>query len=248
MNPVMLRIAASILVLAASEPAHAITFFPSEKPDPFAPGKTCPTFELGSMGSYVYSWPSKYDLVFSPWDYGQFTWRCPSSGYVALMPDFAIKDPAVQARIAAYLATSAYRPSNGAQSQPDARAAELAHMDAINGLRGLPPAEMAHRLRLFAWIMRTEPQADAYRRRAKALHETLLAKGELSGLALADTLYVLGYYSRKFGDHAASKKHFGQLRAMTVPAEEKGGLEYLIELAGEVDAGKGDDAIRFKQP
>src|SRR5262249_26378589 len=55
--------------------AYAITFVPGSKPDPFAEGKTCDAPEMASWGSYVYEWPSKYDLIFAPQDYPMFIWR-----------------------------------------------------------------------------------------------------------------------------------------------------------------------------
>jgi len=41
---------ASALALASA--AHAITFSPGTKPDPFAPGKTCDAPQLASYGAF----------------------------------------------------------------------------------------------------------------------------------------------------------------------------------------------------
>src|SRR5262249_50984621 len=78
-----------LIVAALATAAHAITYSPGSKPDPFAPGKTCDTPQIASYGDYIYDWPSKYDLVFSPRDYPQWIWRCKASGYVSFPHEFA---------------------------------------------------------------------------------------------------------------------------------------------------------------
>ena len=61
----MNRIISLVMLLLLTGIVHATTWKPSEKTDPLT-GEKVPAWEIMSYGSYIYKWPSKYDLVFWP--------------------------------------------------------------------------------------------------------------------------------------------------------------------------------------
>jgi hypothetical protein len=65
-----------------------------------------------------------------------------------------------------------------------------------------------------------------------------------------ETLYILGFYSHKFGRLDDAKKYFEQLKTVeTIDPETKKprhGAPYLEALSKEVLEGKADDSVRFK--
>jgi hypothetical protein len=240
----LLGIAFATLTFGA---AHAITFIPGSKPDPFAAGKTCDAAQVGSMGGYVYDWPSKYDLIFSPVDYPMFLWRCETSGYVSFPNEFDKFAPGEKERIGAYLAQAKF----GAKVKPPTGFSDelLQHLEKIYGLRDNDVERQGFLLRYFAWQYRAKPVADEYRRKAVVHYKALLDGGTLKDNDLLETLYILGFYSYKLGNADAAKNFFDRLKSVeTVDPESKKptkGSQYLEKLASEVLAGKADDKVRF---
>lgn len=242
---IAMAIAASV---AIATPAFAILFdFEATKPDPFAPGQTCRTPELVSWGSYVYSWSSKYDLVFSPADYPMWVWRCPASGFVSFPADFEAVGDAERPRIAAYLTQTKFRPANDVMSLPEDL---LQHLEQVYAVRDKDDRFRAYFMRYLAWQHRAKPVADDYRRKAFDIHKKLLDGGALKGDDLVETLYVLGFYAYKFGRVDEAKKYFDQMKEVeTIDPDTKKprrGIPYLEGLAKEVLEGKADDKVRFR--
>jgi len=233
--------------LAFASAAHAITFSPGQKPDPFVPAKTCDTPQIASYGDYIYGWSSKYDLVFSPRDYPQWIWRCESSGYISFPHEFDRFTGDEKARIAAYLKQANFGPrlnENRGVTEP-----LLKHLEKIYDLRENSDEFKAYLLRYFAWQYRAKPQADEYRKKGLALYKTMLESGKLDSEALLQTYYILGFYSYKLGDPEGAKRYFAALKDVpSVDPETKQtrrGNPYLETLAKEVLEGKADDKVRF---
>ena len=242
------RIATAALVSAAiSAATHAITFAPATRPDPFAPGKTCDTPELASYGSYVYDWPSKYDLVFSPQDYPMWIWRCAASGFVSFPGDFEKITNAERPKIATYLAEVKFGSKVKVAGITDEL---LVHLEKVYALRDKDERFRAYFMRYLAWQYRAKPIADDYRRKAFDIHKRMLDGGTLKGNDLAETLYVLGFYAYKFGRLEEAKSYFSRMNMVeTIDPDTnkpRRGIPYLDELAKEVMAGKADDSVRFK--
>lgn len=242
-----LRLAIMVAAIALSTGAHAITFKPATKPDPFAPGKTCDTPQLSSYGTYVYEWASKYDLIFSPQDYPIWVWRCEASGYVAFPYDFERITDVERPKIAAYLAQANFGPklaSDKGLSEP-----VLLHLEQVYAVRDRDEAFRSFFMRYMAWQFRAKPQADQYRKRAFDIHLKLLNDGALKEDELADTLYILGFYAYKFGRIDEAKSYFAKIKDVeTIDSETKKprrGVPYLENLAKEVLEGKADDKVRF---
>ena len=238
--------AAITLLITAS--AHAITFTPGTKPDPFTPGKTCDAPKIASYGDYIYDWPSKYDLVFSPRDYPQWIWRCEASGYVSFPHEFDTFAGGEKARLAAYLKQANFGPKLKDERSGISEAL-LEHLEKVYDLRDNSDEFKASLLRYFAWQYRAKPKADDYRRRALALYKTMLASGTLDSGGLLQAYYILGFYSYKLGDPQSAKKYFAALKNVASidpeTKETRRGNPYLETLAKEVLAGKADDKVRF---
>jgi tetratricopeptide (TPR) repeat protein len=247
MFPRLTATAVAMLALAGS--AYAITFGNETKPDPFAPSKMCSTPQMHSWGSYVYGWSSKYDLIFSPRDYPMWVWRCEDSGYVSFPAEFGKFSEAERTRIAAYLAEAKFGPTLKAE-RGGLSDAVLQHLEKLYALRDHDELFRGYLLRYFAWKYRARPIADEYRKKALALHRKLLDAGGLKGDDLLETLYILGFYSYKFGQVDEAKAYFTQLKDVeTIDPETKKprrGAPYLEGLAREVLEGKADDKVRFR--
>lgn len=78
---------AIVMVAMFGGVANATTWARDDRDDPFSDGK-CIAHSPVSSGSYIYHWPSKYDLVFWPFTDPHWVWHCPTSGYVAFGSDF----------------------------------------------------------------------------------------------------------------------------------------------------------------
>lgn len=82
----MLRVTIATAVLWAAA-AAATTWFPVEV--------TCPVCEtvnqfntVGSWGTYIYDWPSKYELVYWPYTDGNVLYSCRQCKFTCFMSDF----------------------------------------------------------------------------------------------------------------------------------------------------------------
>lgn len=239
-----LVIAAALASLLGAGLAHAITFAPGKKPDPFAPGKECDAPKLSSYGDYVHQWSSKYDLIFSPRDYPMWIWRCEASGYASFPADFAKISDTERPKIAAYLAKANFGPRLKAG---DLSPEVLQHLEQLYALRDKDEMFRVYFLRYLAWQYRAKPIADEYRRKALDLYVGMVDR--LTGNDLLEALYILGFYSYKFGRVDDAKKYFERLKTVeTVDPETKKtyrGAPYLEGLAKEVLDGKADDKVRF---
>jgi len=84
----MKQIAFSLMMLAASAGfAFATTWFPEEITCPLCGAKNS-FYSIGSYGTYIYQWPSKYQLIFWPKTDGYVLWSCKKCNLTAYMWDF----------------------------------------------------------------------------------------------------------------------------------------------------------------
>jgi hypothetical protein len=235
---------AALAALALAANAAATTFGNETRPDPFAKDKSCDTPELHSWGTYVYDWPSKYDLVFEPQISPFWIWRCEASGYVSFADDFDQLTAAERTRIATFLQTAVYRPKS-ARDDYDISEPLLRHLASLYDLRDKDPKFRAYFLRYLAWQHGQQPAADAYRKKAYELHAKMQQPGGwVKTKDELETLYILGFYAFKLGRIGASQVYFRDLdNAWTL---ESSTATYLRTLARDVRAGKADDRVRFK--
>ena len=228
---------AAILMAAAAAPVQAITFFDSKLADPFKAGQKCTTNEIGSMGSYVYDYPSKYDGVYSPWIDGPFIWTCPASGFVTFGSEFNDIPADQKAKIAAWLeANPADIKTLGEEQLHD-------RMEAIYAARGMPDDFWAYFYRVRAHYAHTAEKGDAYRAKALPLLKARLNDAKVAPADRAQALFLVGYYSRRLGDPSGAAKAFaaiGDIDWSKARENRKGTAEYFGELIKDVQAGKLD--------
>jgi len=223
------------LLLAAPSVALAITFFPKEVPDPFKPGATCKVQVLGSYGSYVYDWPSKYDRVFEPFIDQPMFWRCKGSGYVAHAADF---DKTPEDRKAA---VRAWLEAHPADIDKLDFSALLDRAQAIHEVRGMEDEWWAYFWRLRAVHASGGAAGDAYRAKALPLLQAQLQRTDLTSWQRMTNLYLVGYYARRGGQPDLSKDSFKAMREIAW-TDKEGTLEQALTqfepLIADIEAGK----------
>ena len=76
-----------LALLCGAAVAAATTWFPEEVKCPLC-GETTEFQVVGSFGSYIYDWPSKFELIFWPTTESAFVYSCGNCHYTCFMYDF----------------------------------------------------------------------------------------------------------------------------------------------------------------
>ena len=210
--------------------ATAITLSQTEVDDPIALGQTCRVQNPASYGSYVYTWPSRFDFVFWPLSDPVFVRHCERSGFTALMDNFNGRSGAEITAIRDHLATH-----YDGVSDPVTR---LRLLDELYRLRDKDPAFDNRLLRMLArrhQDLGLLERANDYRLPAfeqfKAFLET-----DLPDLPRLEHLYFAANCTRQFGDIAASDRYLEEFNSAIEGisnTELADHLEYLSALAGQ---------------
>lgn len=222
----------------AAPAAFAITWLPAEVDDPFAPGAKCKVHQLGSMGSYVFQWPSKYDAVFHPFVDDAFIWRCETSGFVSFMDDFERVPADAKPRVAEWLK------ANPAKVGDLRGQALLDRLEATYRARGMNEPFWAYFYRFRAYRAETGAEGDAFRAKALPLIDARLAGPDLTGTMRMQALYLSGYYRWRAGDRDGARARFAEMRAMpwdevSADAGSKAdNLVYFDAMIADIEAGK----------
>jgi hypothetical protein len=252
----MLRLLIALVLLPiVSASAMATTWARDDQPDPFSDGQ-CIAHSPMSSGSYIYHWPSKYDLVFWPFTDPNWIWYCPESGYVAFGSDFEVEDHEREAIQAVLLTRQARWQAIGWKSASDWEWSEVeTHyeelVDALEEIaRSRASTDWSWYNRIFAQLhLETQERADQYRRDAiPFLVETLDGQ---DAAARAQTLYVLGAYSLRLGDEDASDRYFSEAQRVNWiddDGAEQTGVPYLNTLIEEVGSGALDENWGVRTP
>lgn len=221
--------------------ALAITYMESREPDPFAPGAKCTVQQLGSWGSYVYQYPSRFDMVFHPFVDEAMIWRCPRSGFVSHAADFESISQESPDRVAAWLKAN---PAN--LERLDAKALRD-RMEAIYRERGMDDDFWSRFYRMRAYWAETAVEGDSYRARALPLLLARLQRTDLSPQARLETTYLVGYYTRRGGDAEGGRRYFAAMQDVDwsgANVEQVGSkadnLKYFETMVAAIEAGKLD--------
>ena len=211
-------------------PSLATTWAHSEVEDPIAPGKTCQVQKPKSWGSYIYDWPSKYDLVFWPLNDPAALWHCEHSGFTALIGDFEDLSKPEIALIRNYLAKN-YDANDDLETR-------LTLLEDIYRLRHKDAHFRNRLLRVLIQLYLVTGSletANGYRHEAFEQLKTFL-EDDLSVSARLEYLYLAANYARQFGDSPASDRYLAQLEdainGITDP-ELSAQIKFLAELAKE---------------
>ena len=206
---------------------YSTTWGESEVDDPIIKGKKCAVHEPASYGSYIYSWPSKYDQTFWPHTDDQGIWYCSESGFIAFIGDFEEISESEIIKINAYLKGKAVDVSKVEE--------KLKHLENIYSLREKDKHFNNHLVRTLAYLYeRNNNQLIANRYRARALEEIetdlLTDSNEYQKLTY---LYVAANYSRQLGNYEKSDSYLENLISAISSIQDKeleGFGEYLTEL------------------
>jgi len=234
----LLWVAAAILVFTAVF-AAATTWAPVEKKCPLC--ETTDTYqEIASYGTYIYQWPSKYQMIFWPATEGDYLYTCRRCGYTAFMGDFeklpADKIDAVKAALAGVKIDGQYE-SYGAV--PPSVKFPLAVK--VYETLGRDDQFWCLFYRVEGYQLSAEgkkEEAKAARKLALERAQAILAANKDPG-SRKETLVIIGSMQHFTGEDDAALKTFDEaLAAEYAPAgatedEKANGAQYLDALAGE---------------
>ncbi len=207
----------AVLILAAlaAACANATTFAPVERTDPIG-GDKVQVQEIVSYGSYIYQWPSKFDLVYWPFTDEAWIWFCPVSGYAAFGSDFDKLTPSEKDRLKEWLKANYNR-----SRPPRTYLEKLAWLEKVYAARQMSDDFWRFFYRLAAYAHRDDEKTSlAYVRKELALLERHLASNP-TGLARIETLYLQGEYHRRMGDLEKAREFFAQAKTAEYEAEDK---------------------------
>ena len=223
-----MKLAVFLFFLSLPVAVPATTWGEVEVDDPIFEGKKCSVHEPASYGSYIYSWPSKYDQVFWPITEKNGIWFCEESGFTAFIGDFSeITDSEVE-MIKDYLINN--------PPQDSSIETQLAYLEKLYSFRVINDAFENRLLRVLArWNQELGnlDKANQYRKEAlKGIELSLEEK--LDENRNLEYLYLAANYTRQFGDEKKSDHYLSQLRSLIEQVESenaKGFAEYLKELS-----------------
>jgi len=209
---------------------HATTWRDLEADDPVFQGEKCSVLVPESYGSYIYSWPSKYDQIFWPLTDENGIWFCYNSGVTAFIDDFSGLSSEEVKRIKSYL--EKHPPKNQDINT------KLELLEKIYALRDTDDTFKNKFLRVLArWHQQlgNNDKANIYRDAAfRGIQSSL--KGKLSEINRLEYLYLAANYSRQFGEVEQSDTYLAELTSYmeaTQSEEAKGYSEYLREFISD---------------
>jgi len=211
--------------------ANATTWGKSEVDDPILKGEKCQVSQPMSSGSYIYQWPSKYDLVFWPFTVQSGIWFCEKSGFVAFINDFKkLKTNEIEA-ISDYLKKN--------DSAITDFSSMLLRMEKLYSLRESTATFNNRLLRNLAYLFETENKislANQYRRKALTMIEKSL-NGELAEQQKLEYLFLATVYNKQFGDSNKYALYLNELTTnldLSKDKELEGFVGYLKALVKDV--------------
>ena len=244
----MTRIISLAVLLLVAGTSHATTWARVEKTDPLS-GEKVPAYGIMSYGSYIYHWPSKYDLVFWPLTAEQWICLNPKNGYAAFNNDFEKLSTEEKEKLRKWLKKN-YKPSKAPKSHRE----KLAWLERVYRQRKMDDEFWSRFYRLMAYVHRGDKKTSmAYVKKAIPLLQKKLER-DPKGVDRIATLYLLGEYSRRTGRKKEAKDYFEQVRKAKYKdrdGKEKTGHPYFLGLVrdrekllrGEQDA-KGSGGAR----
>ena len=208
--------------------ANATTWSKGKKKDPLT-GKSVVSNEIRSYGTYIYRWPSKYDLVF--WPLTSPAWICfnQENGYCAFNGDFEKLSEEEKTKLGEWLKKN-YDPAKPPKTFKD----KLDWMMKVYRQRDKNDDFWCRYYRLLAYTYRKEPEKSLiYVKKAIPLLQKKY-KEKLSGVEKLEVLYLLGEYNRRLGNTKKAQSYFDQIKDVeykTPKGEKKTGHPYFMELA-----------------
>lgn len=232
-------------------PAYSTLFSDDTMIDPLTK-EHVPSHGIISYGTYIYNFPSKYDLVF--WPYTAEEWIClnPKNGYAAFNGDFEKLSNKEKKVLKRWLAKNYKR-----KQMPKSHMDKLLWLEKVYGQRNMDNDFWCHFYRLMVYTCQSDQtksfehinegsngqkpsQGDRtkcleYMKKAMQILQTKL-EGNPVGLERIETLYLLGEYNRRTGEVEKAKKYFSEAKAVEYKDENgkrKKGNPYIVELISD---------------
>ncbi len=241
----MNRIVMTTALLLIAGTARATTWAPTEKTDPLT-GEKVAAWAIMSYGSYIYSWPSKYDLVF--WPLTDEKWICfnPKNGYGAFNDDFEKVPDEKKKTLTEWLAKN-YNSSQAPKSHKE----KLAWLERVYRQRKMDDSFWCRFYRLMAHIHREDQKTSMkYVKKTIPLLETNL-KANPKGIGKIEQLFLLGEYYRRSGEAEKAAKYFAEVKTTKYKdrdGKEQVGHPYFIGLIQEREKPPKEESSKRSKP
>ncbi len=207
--------------------ARGTTWGDATLTDPLT-GDKVPARTIMSFGSYIYEWPSKFDLVFWPMTDENFICLNPANGYAAFNDEFEKLTPEEVAKLKEWLPLH-YNP----EQRPKTHLEKLAWLERVYEQRQMPPEFWRRFYCLMAYMHRENAeQSMSYVKKALPLLQAELQAGP-EGVARFEVLYLLGEYHRRLGDNQKAREFFVEVRRTKFTDKDgktKNGHPYFVGL------------------
>ncbi len=215
-----------MLILLFVGNLFATTWAPSELTDPLSNEKV-PSQDVMSYGSYIYDWPSKYDLVFWPYTAERWITLNPKNGYAAFNSDFENLKNNEKDRLSRWLAEN-YELSKAVKSHIE----KLEWIEKIYSNRNMDDDFWGRFYRLMAFKQEDQEKSLIYVEKAMVLLKKKLDE-KPRGIDAIQVYYLVGEYSRRLGDKEAAILYFEKVKNTKYKdkdGEEKKGHPYFVSL------------------
>lgn len=223
----MTRTTFVLMMLFLAKTVHATTWGSSSMTDPLN-GEKVPAKVIMSYGSYIYGWPSKYDLVFWPLTDENYICLNPTNGYAAFNSDFEKVSDEDKVPLTKWLAEN-FKPSQVPTSYEE----KLAWLEKVYRQRKMDDDFWCRFYRLLAYVHQEDQvESLAYVKKAIPLLEAKL-KSNPEEADRIEVLFLLGEYYRRTGDKEKTKAYFSQVKTAKYKDEdgkEQVGHPYFIGL------------------
>ena len=235
----MRRVIGILVPLFITVTVYATTWAPSEKTDPLT-GEKVAAHEIASYGSYIFQWPSKYDLVF--WPLTDQNWIClnAKNGYGAFNDDFEKLTDGEKKVLSTWLKAN-HKPSDAPKTHEE----KLAWLERVYGQRTMDDAFWSRFYRLMAYMHReNKVKSLAYVKKAMPLLNKKL-ETDPKGIERIEVLFLLGEYHLRLGETAKTKEYFAQVKSAKYTDEdgkEQVGHPYFLELVTQREKQMLDDS------
>ena len=231
------RILLALLCVAAV--ATATTWFPEDVECPVC-GAVNEFQVVGSFGSYIYGWPSKFELIFWPSTESEFIYACPVCRYTCFMYDF--RDPPADKLDALREAAAEVDFGGSYETYTDIPAMDrLSAAEKIYGVLGRDDEFWCRFYRIVGYhaaVQGLTEEAAAARGEALALAEAMLEDEERAG-ERKELMVISGSMRYLRGDPDGARADFDTALSLTydnpaIEAERNEGYnEYLNALLEE---------------
>lgn len=201
----------------------SVTWGDTQLTDPLT-GEKVAAKSIGSYGSYIYNWPSRYDYVFFPLT--ELNWICINrrNGYGAFNPHFEDLDEKEKVRVKGWLEKN-YDVKNPPQTHEE----HLLWLEKVYGQRKMHGSFWCRFYRLMAYFYRDDGEHPNRKRRLHYVRKAIPFLHEWfgenpQGINRIEVLYLLGEYSRRTGDLEKARRFFAEAKVTKFKDEE--GKEY----------------------